>query len=224
VIVTMQLGSATAAAGLANRLLRRPHIVRLTGGGTPQYRSEPVARAASPIGRFVVRLLRPESTTVVAPAVHLIADFCESFPASRIPTGIVRNGVGGPPGNSVRWQDRTGVVWYSRSGTETSTDRFLEIARAAPDVRFTVMGKNYDQTPLGNVHYIGWQSDPESVLGRARILLNTSPNEGMPNMALQALVAGCWVVGPPNQGLTELQTQHPEAVQNRTSELCGRSE
>lgn len=212
VIVTLQIGSATAAAALANRLLRRPHLVRLTGGGTAQHRSEPLARAASPVGRLVVQILRPRVTTVVAPANHLLADFRDAFAGTDLRTRTIPNGVSLSCEPRVGWESRDGVVWYSRSGTETSSEQFFEIARSAPDIRFTVMGRRYAEQPLPNVEFIGWQSDPESVLKRSKILLNTSPSEGMPNMALQALAAGCWVVGPPSQGLLELQGHYPHAV------------
>jgi glycosyltransferase involved in cell wall biosynthesis len=47
---------------------------------------------------------------------------------------------------------------------------------------------------------------------QCRILLNTSPTEGMPNTALQALAAGLYVVGPANEGLVELARRYPGHV------------
>lgn len=211
-VVTLQLGAATTAGALLSRILAVPHIVRLTGGGTAEFRSEPMARTASRLGRAVQRLVDNQRTTVVAPAQHLLDDFREAFPQSNHRMVCIPNGIPTPVGDAAQWSERRGVAWYSRSGSTQSSRLFHSVAAALPHIPFTVFGATYSEPALPNVEVLGWQKHPELVLRSKRVLLNTSPHEGMPNTALQAIAEGCVVVGLENRGMAELRSMHPEHV------------
>jgi len=209
VLVSLQMGSASVAASLGARLFRVRHIVRLTGGGTATSRSEPIARAKSPVGRAVVRLLSTRRTTLVAPAQHLLDDFSEVFPRFKGRKIRIINGV-----RPVAAVDApiSEVVWYARSGSEKTSAAFVEVAERLPDVAFTVMGAAMPHQAPDNVTFLGWRDDPEAVLAQHRVLLNTSLVEGMPNTVLQAVAGGCRVVGLDNAGMREVREMFPDVV------------
>jgi len=208
ILVSLQMGTASASAAIAARLLRREHILRLTGGGTDRFCSEPVARAATPLGRTWSRLFARRSTTIVAPAHHLIRDFTNSFPTFDNPTKVITNGVVRPAEDILKSGE---VIWYSRSGTERSQSTLAAIASLLPHVSFSVLGRG--GAPEGpNLFALGWQDKPEPVIGRHRVLLNTSPSEGMPNTVLQALAWGVRIVGYDNAGMREVASRYPDAV------------
>jgi glycosyltransferase involved in cell wall biosynthesis len=209
VLLSPQLGAASVVAGVVARVRRAPHVVRLTGGGTARFRSEPLAKASSRMGRALARVFARRATTVVAPARHLLADFAEAFPAHPCELVHITNGVEPLTPTPAK----TGqVIWYSRGGSETSLETFLQIARTLPEVRFTVIGRRLVSDIPPNVDDLGWQEHPESVISSHLVLLNTSPQEGMPNTVLQALAGGCRVVGFRNAGMNELQQEHPQAI------------
>jgi len=104
------------------------------------------------------------------------------------------------------------VVWYGRSGSEKSVASLVEVAGRLSSVGFSVIG----QIPLipvpKNVVVLGWQAEPEAVIGMHRVLLNTSPNEGMPNTVLQAIAWGTYVVGFDNPGMREVRERYSDSV------------
>lgn len=210
--VSMQLGSASVAVALVRNVCRIRHIVRLTGGGTGSWRSEAWARRSTRLGRLVVGLVARRGIVVVSPAKHLLADLAEAFPASAATTRVIANGVLDPGAAPEREDPPSGVVWYARGGAVRSDETFLRIAEACPDLSFFAIGRTGELPASDSVRRLGWVSDPYPVLHGCRILLNTSPTEGMPNMALQALAAGLFVVGPPNEGLAELEKVYPGRV------------
>lgn len=213
--VSLQFGAASAATAMAGRLrpgIRR--VVRLTGGGTTVHRSEPYARASSARGRMLVRLACAGRPTLVAPAHHLLDDFRTVFPAIDLDLQRAPNGVREVTVGDV--DVARDVVWYSRRGSERSVEAFLRVAESLPQLTFTVMGAELDTVPP-NVTQVGWVSEPEQCIAGHRILLNTSPREGMPNTALQALSVGTRVAGYANAGLEELRSLYPDAV--RTVDL-----
>ena len=214
VIVSLQFGAASAAASLVSRLARVPHLIRLTGGGTERYRSEPMGRASSWAGRAIVWVCSANPRAlVVAPARHLLADFREAFPGIDVPLKFIPNGVTPPSSPLPGIGARQGVVWYARSGAQNTAGLFREIAERCPNIPFTIVGREQVSGDLPNVNAVGWTEDIYSVLGAARILLNTSKTEGSPNLALQAVAAGCHVLGAMNAGIVELRTDHPDHVQ-----------
>jgi len=156
--------------------------------------------------------MRPD-VVLVAPAKHLLADFEEAFPGLRTRSQVMPNGVRRPPPSLILEEEgRQGVAWYARGGSVKSSQAFLDIAEQCPDLTFTVFGQADDLVTGSHVINEGWVTEPYRVLGKCRILLNTSPTEGMPNTALQAITAGMFVVGPPNAGLQELQRKYPDHV------------
>lgn len=210
--VSIQLGSASTAVALVRGLCRTRHLVRLTGGGTGQWRSEPWARRASRLGRLVVRIIARRGVTIISPAEHLLMDLAEAFPGSAAGHQLITNGVADPGPEPPAPDTRRGVVWYARGGAVKSSPAFLAVADHCPDLPFYAIGQTEELPDSPSYHRLGWVDDPYRVLHNCRILLNTSPTEGMPNMALQALAAGLYVVGPPNAGLIELARVHPDRV------------
>lgn len=208
ILVSLQMGTASAAAAIVARLLRREHVLRLTGGGTDRYASEPLARAATALGRAWSLLFARKRTTFVAPAEHLIRDFAISFPKFKNPTRVITNGVVGPEGETAKPEE---VIWYSRAGSERSQDTLGAIAALLPTVRFSVLGRG-GAPAAANVSSLGWQDEPEPIIGRHRVLVNTSPSEGMPNTVLQALAWGVRVVGYDNAGMREVANSYPNGV------------
>lgn len=204
--VSLQLGAASAAVALVGRLRRITRIIRLTGGGSPQFRSEAWMRRRSLRGRLLIRWIGGGSPAlVVAPGQHLLNDFTQAFPTSPMQTRLVRNGVEAPAAELLLADEqRDGVVWYARRGSQQSTDLFLKVCEAATDIDFTVIGVGLDAPVGDNVNIVGWVSNPYAVLGRSRVLLNTTRLEGMPNLALQALACRTRVVGIANNGMKEL--------------------
>lgn len=209
VLISLQFGAATMAANLAARVLRANHVIRLTGGGTAQFRSEPFGRAASRLGSFTVRWCTHYSRTiVVAPAEHLMEDLHEAFPRLRARHRVITNGVPAVCGGVTEESD--GVVFYARGGGSEGDAAMLALAKACPDLRFVVMGR--DIGTFDNVTSVGWVGDPFDVLRRGRVLLNTSRNEGMPNTVLQAIALGMRVVGASNRGMAEVAQKYPGYV------------
>ena len=171
VLISLQLGSATVAASIASRLLRVPHIVRLTGGGTTQFASEPFARASSAIGRRLVRFtLDRRRVFVVAPAEHLLHDMRVSFPRIKMATLRIPNGVAVPASEPDTSSERAGVAWYSRSGSEKSADFLLAVAEACPELEFVAFGQEIDCGGLTNLHTFGWCDDVPQLLARTKVL------------------------------------------------------
>ncbi|MGP3535790.1 glycosyltransferase [Microbacterium sp. RD1] len=208
-LTSLQMGSASLAAAAAARFWRAPHILRLTGGGTSQYRSEPLARAASRVGRVVARAFWRRQTTIVAPAQHLLQDFEIAFPGFPGRAVWIVNGVRLPRSHPSKERQ---VVWYGRAGSETSATILVGVANLMPDVTFSVIGKFSDVSKPGNVRVLGWQEHPEEVIGDHKVLLNTSASEGMPNTVLQAIAWGCRVVGFDNPGMREVANMYASAV------------
>ena len=117
-----------------------------------------------------------------------------------------------PPPTTREMHQRDGVLWYARAGAEQSLDTFLVIADLCQDLEFKVIGRVISEGGRSNVTNLGWCDEPYRVLSSVRVLLNTSENEGMPNMALQALAVGTPVVGLRNSGLEELKGDFPDGV------------
>jgi hypothetical protein len=211
-VVSLQLGAASFAVCLAARVAPMRHIVRLTGGGTALHRSEPFWRASTRGGRMVVKaILSQRRATLVSPAKHLLEDFRLAFPNVECRQLTIANGIPRVAEGSSLEDERTGVLWYARRGSERSLATFLRIVEALPELRFVVIGQ-----PVGvhvdNVSSLGWVSEPGLELSGVRICLNTSPSEGMPNIVLQAVAAGAYVVGGANRGLTEVRDLYPSHV------------
>ncbi|MGJ9411601.1 DapH/DapD/GlmU-related protein [Aeromicrobium sp. CF4.19] len=211
-VVSLQFGSATVAASMAANIIRARHVVRLTGGGSETFRSEPEARASSSRGRLLVQIgTWGRGKLLIAPARHLLNDFSEFFPSIAIETRLLPNGVDVDPPHAGTETSRLGVLWYARSGTPRDAPVLHEVAAHCPELSFTVIGAAVDST-LPNIQSAGWIEKPASLLTQVRCLLNTSPSEGSPNLALQAISSGCHVVGGQNAGLEELRGDFPTHV------------
>lgn len=109
------------------------------------------------------------------------------------------------PGARRRPVDDGGFLWVGRFQPTKRPDLFLDLARALPEVRFTMIGGyagdrgfsarvTEEAASLANVTHIPFvpPGEIEPYYRRARALINTSSLEGFPNTYLHA-----WVYGVP---------------------------
>ncbi len=74
-------------------------------------------------------------------------------------------------------------------------DRMIAVARALPGVTFLVagdgpLGDEIRAGAPGNVRFLGWRPDIETVYAAADAVLLTSDNEGMPLTLIEAALCG----------------------------------
>jgi glycosyltransferase involved in cell wall biosynthesis len=122
---------------------------------------------------------RTEQYTVIPPGVQLPP------PPSR---AEARQRLGLP-------HDATVVASVGRLIQVKRPDRMLAVAALLPDVTFLVAGEGpllarTRQDAPGNVRFLGWRSDVETVWTAANIALLTSDNEGMPVALIEAAMCG----------------------------------
>lgn len=78
--------------------------------------------------------------------------------------------------------------FYGRAGV-------LGLARSFPEVPFLVVGTDGpDCEGLGNLEFLGWQSDMTSVYARSTALLRLTKHDGLSFMVLEALASGRYVI------------------------------
>lgn len=160
---------------------------------------------------LVKTILSQRRVALVSPAEHLLEDFRLAFPDVQCRQLTIANGIPRATEGLKFGKERSGVLWYARRGSERSQATFLRIVQELPELRFVVIGQPVGDG-LANIRSLGWVSEPEVELSGVRICLNTSPAEGMPNMALQAVAAGAYVVGGMNRGLAELRDLYQSHV------------
>jgi glycosyltransferase involved in cell wall biosynthesis len=122
---------------------------------------------------------RTEQYTVIPPGIQLPP------PPSR---AEARQRLGLP-------HDATVVASVGRLIQVKRPDRMLAVAALLPDVTFVVAGEGplLDRTredAPGNVRFLGWRSDVETVWAAADVALLTSDNEGMPVSLVEAALCG----------------------------------
>jgi glycosyltransferase involved in cell wall biosynthesis len=112
------------------------------------------------------------------------------------------------------------VLAVARLVRQKRIDRFLHtavvVAKELPETRFLVVGDGPLREDLQamaaalglgtRLCFAGEQDAVPQILGRASLLLVTSDYEGLPNVTLEALAAGCPVVATPGAGCEELLT------------------
>ncbi len=202
VVLSSQLGVASTSGAVIARLMRTKHVIRLAGGGGSHGTSEPIERSRSWMSRLRVSwMVKRGSTTVVAPADHLLRDMSRCFPHLGSRTLLVPNGVDVPRSLPEKTEQ---VVWYGKSGGGKDIDGLLRIASLCPEIQFDAIGPLDPVAVPPNVRVLGWVDNPELVISRHRVALLTSRSEGMPNFGLQALATGTPVVAYRNLGTEEL--------------------
>lgn len=71
----------------------------------------------------------------------------------------------------------------------------LEAARKMPDVRFRIVGNDGTDEPTApNVEYLGYRKDMPTVFSQATVLVRLPRTDGAPNMPLEMLVRGRYVI------------------------------
>lgn len=122
--------------------------------------------------------------------------------AHGVESTVVPNGYELPPRENVPPHgDREHVLWIGRMArAQKRPERFLDLARALPNVRFVMVGPPNDdeeayferlRTEAGdvdNLRFVGFvaPSEVSDYYRRASVLVNTSASEGFPNTFLEA--------------------------------------
>ncbi len=101
----------------------------------------------------------------------------------------------------------------TRLAAQKRLDRFLDALALLPGVHGVLAGEGEMEGDLrtrarvlgldARVHFLGWRSDVESVLGALDVFVLTSDREGMANAMLEAMAAGVPVVSTPVSGAEE---------------------
>jgi maltose O-acetyltransferase len=212
-VISVQLGSATAAATVVGFLRQTPRAVRLSGGGDGELgQSETRRRGRSTKGRLLTRIAVSNNAILVAPAQHMINGFRDSADVQAMRTLVIRNAVPAPSTPEMS-TPRDGIVWYGREGNAKNPSEFLRLSAQLPDQRFKVIGKlGSDFVVPENADLLGWVDPPDALLHSSSVVLSTSLAEGSPNLCLQGLASGCVVVGYDIPALREIRDLAPDRV------------
>lgn len=133
--------------------------------------------------------------------------------AHGIESTVIPNGYEMPPRESILPHDeREYVLWVGRMAREQKRpERYLELARALPNVSFVMVGPPNDDEEayfeelresaagIENLRFVGFvpPDEVDDYYRRASVLVNTSEAEGFPNTFLEA-----WRYGTPVVSLT----------------------
>lgn len=224
-IVHTHTAKAGALGRLAALMARVPVVVHTYHGHVLSGYFNP---AVSLLFRGIEKLLA-RSTDVLLTVSGSVKDDLVRLgvaPASRVrvlPLGLnLEPLVGVLPRGSLRreagWADEARVVGIvGRLVPIKDLDTFINAAalvvKAAPDVRFAVVGDGEERSRLeaqarsvlgDRVHFFGWRKDTENVFGDLDLVVNTSLNEGTPVALIEALAAGRPVVATAVGGTSDL--------------------
>jgi glycosyltransferase involved in cell wall biosynthesis len=144
---------------------------------------------------LAARIGRPEQYAVIPPGVRL---------PTPPPRDTARQALGLPAEGPV-------VASVGRLITIKRPDRLLAVARLLPEVTFVVAGEGplLGETRLkapGNVRFLGWRADVETVWAAADVALLTSDNEGMPVSLIEAALCGTPAVSTDVGSVAEVVT------------------
>ena len=224
-IVHTHTAKAGALGRLAALMARVPVVVHTYHGHVLSGYFNP---AVSLLFRGIEKLLA-RSTDVLLTVSGSVKDDLVRLgvaPASRVrvlPLGLnLEPLVGVLPRGSLRreagWADEARVVGIvGRLVPIKDLDTFINsaalVVKAAPDVRFAVVGDGEERSRLeaqarsvlgDRVHFFGWRKDTENVFGDLDLVVNTSLNEGTPVALIEALAAGRPVVATAVGGTSDL--------------------
>jgi glycosyltransferase involved in cell wall biosynthesis len=151
------------------------------------------------------RFGRRGATAIIAnsePGRQLWSSFSPAAPILVIPNMLLGDAVptdGGPARG--RSQE---CLYVGRLEPQKNVDAmaaaFAQFAAARPEAKLTVVGKGARAEQIrriaeeagvnGQVDLVGFRTDVPQLMSRARVLLSFSRNEGMPNVLMEAVVAG----------------------------------
>jgi glycosyltransferase involved in cell wall biosynthesis len=91
--------------------------------------------------------------------------------------------------------DRPVVAYVGRLAGVKRPERVVEVARRLPGALVLMVGDGSERVRLqatapGNVRFLGWRLDVETIYAAADVALLTSDNEGMPVSLIEAALAG----------------------------------
>jgi glycosyltransferase involved in cell wall biosynthesis len=109
--------------------------------------------------------------------------------------------------------DVTTALFVGRLHPQKGVDVLLDAAGLCREVRFLVVGEGPERATiesvigergLDNVRLLGFRHDVPALMARADLLVLPSRWEGMPNVLLEAMAAGCPVVATDVVGSSDL--------------------
>lgn len=224
-IVHTHTAKAGALGRVAARLARVPRLVHTYHGHVLSGYFNPVV---SGLFRGVERALAPATDALLTVSESVKDDLVRLgvAPAARVrvmPLGLDLEQLSGtlPRGvlrREAGWAADARVVGIvGRLVPIKDLDTFIDaaalVAKAAPDVRFAVVGDGEERSRLeaharsvlgDRVHFFGWRKDTEHVFGDLDLVVNTSLNEGTPVALIEALAARRPVVATAVGGTPDL--------------------
>lgn len=194
----------TAKAGVLGRVAARaarvPHVVHTFHGHLLQgYFSPPTTKAVV----LTERLLARQTDRIVTVGERVREDLLAAGVGHQGQYRVIAPGVtvAEPPSRAQARAElgihgaTTVVATVGRLIAIKRPDRLVEVARLLPDVDFLIAGEGplLERTRAeapGNVRFLGWRSDVETVYAAADVALLTSDNEGMPVALVEAALCG----------------------------------
>ena len=150
-------------------------------------------------------------------SIHNAVDLDEGW--SRCPSGNFRQTHGIPPG--VPLIAVVGRISREK-GHRVFLDAFSELIAWCPEVHASIIGEGVDAANIrryaanlgidARVHFIEWQRSVASVYVDADIIAIPSLSEGVSNVLLEAMAAGCPVVATAVGGTAEIVTDEQHAL------------
>jgi glycosyltransferase involved in cell wall biosynthesis len=121
-----------------------------------------------------------------------------------IPSLMIPNG---HPLTQMRQQPKDAILWVGRDEDVKRPERFLDLAKSMPDVRFTMICQTLNNSSyyqniveqtgkIANLEFIRHVpfNQIDVFFQRAKVLVNTSDSEGFPNTFIQACKAGAAIL------------------------------
>jgi glycosyltransferase involved in cell wall biosynthesis len=121
-----------------------------------------------------------------------------------------------PAAAPVSWRSRHSVIWVGRICEVKRPDRFIEVAKACPDLDFLMIGPNDDsaeytrqiaemaaEVPNVKLHGPATRDELNDLYHRALCLCCTSDHEGFPNTFLEAWSHGLPLVSTWDPGMVD---------------------
>ena len=145
-----------------------------------------------------------ESTKIVLISSRVKKDFNHQHKGYKNKVVVIPNGINTKKFKPLKKNKKFSVVYAGRIDYEKGLDRFLEVAKELPEIKFEIYGDGpdvlnikYQISNIKNLKYFGAVSNEKiaKIFGRSHVFLFlTKRREGMPMSILEALSSGCAVI------------------------------